>query len=332
MNRSTLAFSFLITITLATVSLPQDNESVERLADRQGPKNSTKIDEFGPQGECAFSARVDNFFIQLHNNPEATGYVITYNGTDFLPSDYKASPMADRIHKAIAFRKYDDSHVVFINGGFRESGMTEFYLVPVGGLVPEPSKTVPEPERPKGTFMWSRSYLGGDDDQEIAEFILPEVKAKIAEERRLSEIQYAVDAGADADPADLVNQEEQPAEPNDEELSPEETQDAKFDWVKESFGPEVAKLKNGHGVMIVYFDDQHYDPSKLQRFVEEGRNRLAASAKIGSDRIQVLYGGYRGEPTVEYYLVPKGGKPPEAKPEERKLETTEDQSDNSSDH
>jgi len=329
-TRLRLVSSFLLTLICTTISLSQERVSDTPAAEPENPKTAIKVDEFGKSGDCAFGAHVDNFFIQLHNNPDSTGYIITYNGTDLMPSDYKESPMADRIRKAIAFRRYDDSHVVFVNGGFREAVRAELYLVPPGAIPPEPTETVPEPKLPKGTFLWSESYLGGGDDEEnyLYEFVLPDVKAKMAEEQRLADIQSAVDAGADSDPADLVNQQDEPAEPDDEQLSPEEARDAKFDWVKEKFGAEIASRKNSQGVLLLYADDQHYDITKLRQFVGEGRDRLAAASKIDSSRIEVVFGGYRDIPTVEYYIVPKGGKSPEPKPGERQPEPPADQAGN----
>ncbi|HMS40748.1 MAG TPA: hypothetical protein PKE69_11010 [Pyrinomonadaceae bacterium] len=77
--------------------------------------------------------RVDNFYIELNNNPSATGYIITY-GTP------KEIARREQIIKAaIKFRKYDPSRVVFVNGGNTGEGtITKFWIVPAGATAPQP--------------------------------------------------------------------------------------------------------------------------------------------------------------------------------------------------
>src|SRR5262249_5179671 len=155
-----------------------------------------KVDEFGKATHCDLSARIDNLFTQLNANPDATGYVITYNGADFLPSDYDRSPMRQQIMKAIAFRSYESSRLVFIDGGFRETITTELFLVPPNGALPTPTETVPKPKMPKTkTFLWGEAVFEGFDDgvDPLSDFILPEIKAKQDEEMAATEAEIAAD-------------------------------------------------------------------------------------------------------------------------------------------
>lgn len=91
------------------------------------------VDEFGKATDDDVKARVDNFFIQLNNNPAAQGYIINY-GTAAQIKKRRASIM-----KAITFRKYDASRVTFVdgsdNGGVEN---TKFYVVPAGAEAPRP--------------------------------------------------------------------------------------------------------------------------------------------------------------------------------------------------
>jgi len=91
------------------------------------------VDEFGPQNADQIKARVDNFYIQLNNNPNSAGYIINY-GT---PAQIKARRA--QIDKAIAFRKYDRSRITYVDGPDTGEGIkTRFILVPPGADVPNP--------------------------------------------------------------------------------------------------------------------------------------------------------------------------------------------------
>lgn len=95
--------------------------------------NPELVDEFGKQVDDEVKARVDNFYIQLNNNPNAQGYIINY-GT---PAEIKKRRA--QIMKAINFRKYPVDRVVFVDGGDMGTGVnTKFWLVPPGATPPTP--------------------------------------------------------------------------------------------------------------------------------------------------------------------------------------------------
>jgi hypothetical protein len=94
---------------------------------------ANQVDEFGKLSNDDVKARVDNFYIQLNNNPNSQGYIINY-GT---PAEIKARRA--QIMKAITFRKYDPSRVTFVDGPDTGTGVnTKFYLVPPGAENPVP--------------------------------------------------------------------------------------------------------------------------------------------------------------------------------------------------
>jgi hypothetical protein len=94
---------------------------------------SVVVDEFGPQNPDQIKARVDNFYIQLNNNPNSRGFIINY-GT---PAQIKARKA--QIDKAIAFRKYDKSRVTYVDGPDTGEGIkTKFILTPPGAADPTP--------------------------------------------------------------------------------------------------------------------------------------------------------------------------------------------------
>src|SRR5205085_12505586 len=109
-----------VTTASATGSLPPEVRPID-------------VDQFGAATNDDVKARVDNFYIQLNNNPNAQGYIINY-GT---PAHIKARRA--QIMKAISFRKYDASRVTFVDGPDNGSGInTKFVLVPPGATPPAP--------------------------------------------------------------------------------------------------------------------------------------------------------------------------------------------------
>jgi hypothetical protein len=220
----------------------QDDPDGTAAVENGNPKKTVRIDEFGRAGDCDLGARVDNFFIQLNSQPDAIGYVVTYLGEKILPSQYDSSLMLKRIRSKIAFRKYDETRLVFINGGFRKELTTEFFIVPPGGDPPEPTETVPRPKDPTGTFLWSDDALitGEEAIGTLDEFILPSVKAKQEEEERLAELEAAAEeaereAGEEqpiaesetASPTEAAGElEDEPAE--EESLTAEEREELRF--------------------------------------------------------------------------------------------------------
>jgi len=87
----------------------------------------------GPLNADAIKARIDAWYIQLNNNPGAQGYILNY-GT---PAEIKARRA--QITKAIAFRKYDQSRITFVDGPDTGTGIrTRFVIVPPGATPPAP--------------------------------------------------------------------------------------------------------------------------------------------------------------------------------------------------
>ncbi len=106
---------------------PTDSETAGIAA----PSTYNKIDEFGAAPDDDVKARVDNFYIQLQNDPNAQGYIINY-GTPKEIAKRKA-----QINKAIKFLQKDSSRVIFVDGGDQGTGVnTKFFVVPSGVTPP----------------------------------------------------------------------------------------------------------------------------------------------------------------------------------------------------
>lgn len=316
---------FLITWFL--LPLGADLRAQEKPANREDYTNrekkvAVKIAEYGAAGECERSAIADLFFSALAENPDATGYVINYQGENVLPAEYESSLRARQIRQAIAFRRFDASRIVFIGGGFRSEAASEFWLVPTGADKPTPTDTVPKPALPKNkTYLhdnkgFTQAYE--EEDSILSDFILPHVKAEIAERQRLDEEEWEKNdpQGAAEYKASLASEVENPPE----EPTREELDEARFFWLSGNFGDAIKHQKGARGVIIFYADDLYFDVNKLHAFIDEGRRKIAGDAKIPIEKIQVLFGGYRDRTQAEFWIVPKKGEPPIPTPEQRKTE------------
>jgi hypothetical protein len=165
----------------------------------------------------------------------------------------------------------------------------------------------------------------------MSEFIRPDVRSRIDEEP-------VGDTDGGYDPSTLdptvsmeepqaesrVEQSEEP-QPNvapDEDTNPVVSSDAgKFLWAKKSFGDAVKADPTTDGVIVLYADENYYDLTRLMAFIEDGRSRIAKRSGIEGDRIQVVFGGYRGVPQVELWLVPEGAPMPEFRTDDRSKTT-----------
>ena len=174
--------------------------------------------------------------------------------------------------------------------------------------------------------QFGRQNLNAGGQQALFEFIRPEVRAKLDEEPvgdtdggydpSTSEPSVSTDE-PQTELAGEDKQEEPQQATNEDAPRGSERLESKFAWAKKSFGDALKTDISSHGVIVLYADDNYYDSSRLMEFVERGRDTIAERAGVEGDQIQVVYGGYRSVPQVEYWIVPRGGSVPEFKPEDR---------------
>lgn len=94
------------------------------------PPGSTLVAEVGNVKPDELKAQLDNFYVQLNNDPTARGVIIN-SGTD-----REVAKRESDIRKAIAFRNYDASRVTFVRGSSDPGIRTRMYLVPAGATAP----------------------------------------------------------------------------------------------------------------------------------------------------------------------------------------------------
>ena len=95
--------------------------------------------------------RIDNFMFEMQNDPKATAYFIIYGGKVNKKGEVDAH--INQLPDYLKLRGYDKDRIVLINGGFREKLSWEFWIVPFGEYIPEPSPTLDKKDvKIKGKF------------------------------------------------------------------------------------------------------------------------------------------------------------------------------------
>lgn len=124
------------------------------------PYRTRVFDRFGDICCDDEKARLDNFAIELQNNPEATGYIIYYGGRTHnypychserqrLPRRGEAEARAARLKPYVVMtRGIAPRRILVINGGYREKWEAELWIIPKGMEPPTPTPTV-QPGRVK---------------------------------------------------------------------------------------------------------------------------------------------------------------------------------------
>lgn len=98
------------------------------------------IDQVGNLTGEDRSARFDNLFTEISNNPGSIAYVVLFCGRKCQYGEIEAHIRG--IEVKIGLRKVDRSKLVLVNGGFREKFDTELWLVENSSATPEIKPTV----------------------------------------------------------------------------------------------------------------------------------------------------------------------------------------------
>lgn len=99
--------------------------------------NSRKFDEFPDIARNDEKARLDNFAIELQNDPTATAYVIVYPGRASKRGDvqYHSSRIIEYL---VHSRGLDERRIVTLVGAPREQLFVELWITPQGAAPPTP--------------------------------------------------------------------------------------------------------------------------------------------------------------------------------------------------
>lgn len=143
MKARTLAAAFLFAAAAALGPAPAraQDEAAPAAAERE-PR---QIDSYGDIRHCDWTARLDNFAIELQNSPGSKGYVVSYSSPK---RQYYASRQGRRSRYYLnESRGLEASRVVTVDAGVRpdlEEGLTELWFVPEGA---EPPAAPAPPDR-----------------------------------------------------------------------------------------------------------------------------------------------------------------------------------------
>ena len=131
-------------------------------------RQARKIDEYGNIRFNDEKARLDNFAIELQNDPTAQGYLICYGGRRGRAGE--AQRRCDRAKDyLVTTRGIDSSRIVTVDGGYKEELNVELWIVPSGANPPTASPTVDPSEvqaRPAPRPRRGRRRGRDDDDEE----------------------------------------------------------------------------------------------------------------------------------------------------------------------
>jgi hypothetical protein len=121
------------TVTIGGVCTTCTNLTASETGSIVALPTSSEFDTFANVPNDEVKARVDNFYIELNNNPSAAGYIINYG------TDKEITRREKQIRDAIKFRNYDASRITFVRGGDSGTGIrTVFFIVPAGATPPTP--------------------------------------------------------------------------------------------------------------------------------------------------------------------------------------------------
>jgi hypothetical protein len=116
------------------------------------PPVSRKVDEYGDVRVGDEKARLDNFAVELQNDPTAYGYLICYGGRRGARG--AARRRCERAKNfLVVSRGVEPRRLVALDGGYRESLTVEAWVVPFGAQPPlptpngTPNESNPAPER-----------------------------------------------------------------------------------------------------------------------------------------------------------------------------------------
>ena len=137
--------------------LPRCNNSASSTTFVGSQPLARKFDEYGPMRLPDEKARLDNFAIEMQNDPTVQGYVIVFTA--------RTSPRGTATARLNTVKSYlgnvrgiDFARIVMVNGGPAATPKTELWIAPNGATPPSSSppvvkrpqtRTLPSVERPR---------------------------------------------------------------------------------------------------------------------------------------------------------------------------------------
>lgn len=319
-------------------------------------RETKKIDEYGKIGHCDETARLDNFAIELQNNPGLSGYLLVYVGKNDLPS-WTEGILGRAADYLVNTRGLDAGRIKVIDGGYREERTTELWAVPEHAAPPQPSNTVEHKLDRTKAYQWDEDAFDVEfnpDDTEPAAAEEAEgetdaadnapaeasvVEAESADEARWREEfeKYHIEVVArgviedepqpektdtgkaesgEAAAVDAVRGEEAPAEPEPAPTIGEIK--ISLWWNVERLAGELKAVPDARVCLVYYWGVQNATQERAKEMAERAVAKTAEQLGLKRDRILVIDGGRSYDPGVELWVVPQGAQPPRPAPAQKR--------------
>jgi hypothetical protein len=238
--------------------------------------SARKFDEFGDAQLSDIAARLDNFAITLQNEPQMKAFVIAYRSRRDLPG-LSGSLAAWLRNYLISTRGFSAERIIAIDGGVASCVSQELWLVPPG-VAPTPrgdayTTTFYDPDSPRK--FYEATYYAPDFSSESYSFDVSHSFEGFSEAlRRDPKSRGYLIAYAGYRIDDLSE-----------------------------FNDQGVAIRHGRRIVI--------ESIRIARKqLLSSKKILVEEYKIPASRIKVIFGGYRGWPFMELWLVPRNGPPP----------------------
>ncbi len=129
--------TFVVLSVLWLAEAKQLSVTQAQSSQTESPTSAQKIDEYGKLGSCDHSARLDNFAIELMNEPTLRGFIVSYNARG-SKSDTAQHWLDYARHYLVKSRGIDNNRIITVNGGRHEQIelKTELWIVPKDAAPP----------------------------------------------------------------------------------------------------------------------------------------------------------------------------------------------------
>lgn len=247
------------------------------------------LEQFGKISEMDIRARTDNLFVAIEHNKNFLGYVIHYRGKNSIPYELSGLPWTLGVIKEhFKFRNFDENRVRFVVAqNIEENERTTFWLISKEYEKKTGSDGYPkQPLSKEKTFLFDKSTLNLKGAGFELESILEKPKVKF-------------------------NKDFLEAKKYFEGLSEEEKEEVLNIWTETFFGKLLKQESDLKGIIVFYADKDYFDIEKLTVMIKRGRKKVQVKYKLSPSKLQIFYGGFRNEPEIELWMMPKGGKFPE---------------------
>lgn len=243
-------------------------------AQGSGPE-ARKFDEFGDIQYSDLIARLDNFAIQLQNEPSVRGFIIVYRTRRDLPGLSNRYAMRSRNY-LVKRRGIPSARVVTVDGGEANCLTQELWIVPVGAA--------PKPR----SDAYSNSYIDPDTARKFDELYLG-----TAEDGWSAETE---DMAANLDAFASALQKEPQAK----------AYLIAYDQYYIERGVAEYLGRGGRKYSRVYLDPR----GTGWKILRAEREYLMSIYRLPASRIKLINGGYRSTRQVELWIVPRGASAP----------------------